>query len=507
MKEHPFLEMRNITKRFPGAVALDHVNFNCDLGEIHGLVGENGAGKSTLMNLLGGLIFPTEGEILLDGKPVRIPNPGASYNLGIGFVHQESNLLTNLTVAENIFLAHEHKKRGALDRQLMRERVREINRKLGYQLDPDAIVGSLKLADRQLTEIARAVISEPKLLIMDEPTSALSEDEVERLFSVLTNLRKEGAGIIYISHRLEEVVRLADRVTVLKDGRNAGELSREETSKDRMITMMVGRTLSDIYPDRSAVKPGEVLLEVKNLKVPGSVYGVSFAVRAGEIVGLGGLEGMGQRDTIRAVFGDVPCSAERVSICGRDLPVKGGIGGRIRSGLGYVTHDRRGEGLILHESIRENTSLASLSKITSKLRFIRRAEEKLQAKRQSERLQIKASDLEQQVATLSGGNQQKVMLARWLMAGPRVLIVDEPTRGIDVGAKMSVYDIIHRLTLDGLGIVMLTSDMLELIGLSDRVLMFYEGRITAEVPHADATEERLIQAASGGGQKGELQNG
>lgn len=502
MSEHPYLEMSGITKRFAGVTALDSVNFNCELGEIHALVGENGAGKSTLMNLLGGLLTPTEGTIRLDGKRVELPDPNTSYDHGIGFVHQESNLLTNLTVAENMFLSHEILRKGVLDRATMRQKVMEVNERLGYKLDPDAQVGSLKLADQQLTEIARAVLSEPKLLIMDEPTAALSEEEVERLFAILLKLRDQGVGIIYISHRLEEVVYLADRVTVFKDGKNAGELERGDISKDRMITMMVGRTLSDIYPDRSAVTPGEVLLDVKGLRVPGAAEDISFTVRAGEIVGLGGLEGQGQRETVRAIFGDLRYTAGEITVRGQSIAPKQTIGGRIRSGLGYVTHDRRGEGLILHESIRENTSLAALERVISKFHLIKGDEEQRQAQAQAGRLKIKTPSLEQKVGNLSGGNQQKVMLARWLMAGPKVLIVDEPTRGIDVGARMSVYEIIHELTQEGMGIVILTSDMLELIGLSDRILMFYEGHLTAEVPRAEATEERLMQAASGGKKEG-----
>lgn len=502
MTKKPYLEMRGVTKTFPGVTALDHVNFSCALGEVHALVGENGAGKSTLMNLLGGLIRPTSGAILLEGNEVELKDPNTSYSKGIGFVHQESNLLPNLTVAENIFLAHEKRRRGSLDRTEMRRKVLELNQRLGYQLNPDAQVGALRLADQQLTEIARAVVGAPRILIMDEPTAALSEDEVERLFAIIRSLRDEGVGIIYISHRLEEVVKLADRVTVLKDGKNAGSLVREEISKDRMITMMVGRTLTDIYPDRSAFVPGEVLLEVNGLEVPGHAHGVSFTVRAGEIVGLGGLEGQGQRETARAIFGELPFRAGTVTVCGKAMAPRGGIGRRIAGGVGYVTHDRRGEGLVLHESIRENTSLASLQKITSALGFLRPGEEQRQVGEYARRLQIKTPSLEQQAGNLSGGNQQKVMLSRWLMAGPRVLIVDEPTRGIDVGARMSVYEIIHQLTQEGLGIVILTSDMLELIGLSDRVLVFYEGGLTAEVPRSEATEERLMCAASGGAGKG-----
>ncbi len=502
MSTVPYLEMRDVTKTFPGVTALDQVNFSCAKGEIHALVGENGAGKSTLMNLLGGLLQPTQGSILLEGKTVTIANPNASYGLGIGFVHQESNLLLNLTVTENIFLAHEKKRRGSLDRNEMRQEVVALNERLGYKLDPDALVGSLRLADQQLVEIARAVIGEPRILIMDEPTAALSEDEVERLFAIIRGLKDQGVGIIYISHRLEEVVKLADRVTVLKDGKNAGNLNREEITRDRMITMMVGRTLTDIYPDRSAVIPGEVLLEVKDVTVPGCAQGVSFAVRAGEIVGFGGLEGQGQRETARAIFGEMPFTSGSITACGKTMAPKGGIGRRIHDGVGYVTHDRRGEGLVLHESIRENTSLAALRRITSKLGFIQGAKERQQVEEYARRLQIKTPSLEQQTGNLSGGNQQKVMLSRWLMAGPKILIIDEPTRGIDVGARMSVYEIIHQLTREGLGIIILTSDMLELIGLSDRTLVFYEGRITDEVPRSEATEERLMRSASGATQKG-----
>ncbi len=495
MAQHPYLEMRAITKNFPGVVALDNVNFSCNLGEVHALVGENGAGKSTLMNLLGGLLTPTQGEILIDGHPVVIGGPGVSHQLGIGFVHQESNLLPNLTVAENIFLAHEVTHRGRLQRTAMAQQVEDINKRLGYRLPPDAPVGSLKLADQQLTEITRALISNPKLLIMDEPTAALSEEEVSRLFTIIQTLRSNGVGIIYISHRLEEVVALADRVTVLKDGKNAGGLVKGEVTKDKMISMMVGRTLTDIYPDRSKVIPGDVLLEVSHLTVPGLARDVSLTVRAGEILGLGGLEGQGQREVVRAVFGDLPFTEGTVTVCGKSLPSRG-IGARIAGGLGYVTHDRRGEGLVLHDSIRKNTALASLRQLRTKWLTISAKEEQRQVQENAKRLQIKAASLEEATENLSGGNQQKVMLARWLMVNPRVLIVDEPTKGIDVGARMSVYEILHALTQEGIAVLMLTSDMLELIGLSDRILMFCEGQVTEEIPKAEATEERLMRAAS-----------
>ncbi len=494
-----YLEMVGITKRFPGVVALDKVSFGCDPGGVYAIVGENGAGKSTLMNLLGGLLTPEEGSILVEGKPVSIPSPGASFALGIGFVHQESNLLENLTVWENVFLSHEIRGAlGKLDKRAMRARILEMNQRLGYRLDPGARVGGLKLADRQLVEITRAVIFAPRILILDEPTAALSEEEVSRLFEILRSLRDAGTSIIYISHRLEEVVELADHVTVFKDGKNAGELSKGSIDKDAMISMMIGRTLDNIYPSRDAVQPQEVLLSVKDLVVPGKVNGLSLEVRAGEILGLGGLDGQGQREFVRALFGDIPFSAGTVRMGEKLYTARShGIPSRIRHRIGYVTHDRHGEGLILHQPIRKNMSIASLKRFQRALNRISVRRETAAVKEQAGRLAVKTASIEQPVSSLSGGNQQKVMLGRWLMVGPRVLIIDEPTKGVDVGARTSLYETIDELTRQGIAVIMLTSDMLELIGLSDRIIVFYEGRCTAEIARPEVTEERLMRAASG----------
>lgn len=491
--------MIDITKRFPGVVALDKVCFGCDPGGIYAIVGENGAGKSTLMNLLGGLLVPEEGRILLDGKPVTIASPGASIALGIGFVHQESNLLDNLTVWENVFLSHETTGAlGKLDKREMRARIQAMNNQLGYQLDPNARISDLKLADRQLVEITRAVIFAPRILILDEPTAALSEEEVVRLFAILRSLRDTGTSIIYISHRLEEVVELADHVTVFKDGKNAGELSKAEISKDTMITMMIGRTLDNIYPDRSLVQPQEVLLTVTGMVIPGKVHDVTLDVRAGEILGLGGLDGQGQREFVRALFGDIPFTSGTVQVGNKTYTSKSrGIPSRIQHHIGYVTHDRHGEGLILHQPIRKNMSMASLQKFRRALGLIETGEEAKAVEAQIQQLAVKAASIEHPVSTLSGGNQQKVMLGRWLMVGPRVLIIDEPTKGVDVGARTSLYEIIDGLTRQGIAVIMLTSDMLELIGLSDRIIVFYEGLCTAEISRAEVSEERLMRAASG----------
>ena len=492
-----FLQMAGITKIFPGVTALQKVDLNVNKGELHGLVGENGAGKSTLMNVLGGILRPTEGTIRIDGREAVIPSPSHADALGIGFVHQEPNLLGNLSVMENIFLAREKSKRfGCLNKREMAEKVAALSARLGYELDPFAQVGGLNLARRQSVEIARAVMNSPKILILDEPTAALDEDEVAHLFRLIDMLKSEGVSIIYISHRLDEVVKIADRVTVLKDGRLIDCLEKNEINKDAMISMMVGRVLMDIYPDRSDIITGDKVLSVNNLTIKGAVEDLSFHVSAGEIVGLGGLEGQGQRAAARAIFGEL--NIVKGSVTANDVTYHGkGIARRIRCGLGYITHDRRGEGLVYSLSLAKNSSLASLHRLRTSLGVIRKAQERSEVLENIERMQIKATSMDQSVQDLSGGNQQKTMLSRWLMTKPRVLLIDEPTKGVDVGARMSVYNIIDKLTREGMGIVMITSDMMELIGLSDRILIFYEGKIQRELTRAEATEEKIMRAASG----------
>ena len=495
--EHEYLEFLHITKRFPGVTALDDVSMSVRRGEIHALVGENGAGKSTLMNILGGNLQPDEGEIRLDGQPVRIASPIDANEKGVGFVHQESNLLDNLSVYENVFLGRERVlPLGRTDRKGMCREIRESCQRLGYQLEPEQPVAELNLAERQSVEITRALRGRPRIRILDEPTPPQAEDEVARLFRIVRELRDEGVSSLYISHRLDEIMELADRVTVLKDGKLVGTLERGELDKDRMVNMMVGRVIEDIYPDRSGVEFGPELLRVEDLTIPGKLNHVSFSVRAGEIVGLGGLEGQGQRTAVRAIFGDQRFSQGSISVDGTALK-SGGIAGRIRSGVAYVTHDRRGEGLVLTQSIRKNSSLASLRHLCTPVGWVKEGQERAEVQEHMEGFQIKASSMEELVSHLSGGNQQKVMLTRWLMTKPRVLIIDEPTKGIDIGARMSIYQIIHQLTQTGIGILMLTSDMVELIGLSDRTLVFYEGGIVKELSRAEITEERVMKAASG----------
>lgn len=493
--------MKGISKRFPGVIALDNVDFCCQAGEVHALVGENGAGKTTLMNILGGLYKPDAGTILIDGNPVMLEGPADATTKGIGFIHQELNLLPNLTVCENVFLSREISGRGGkLNKREMRAQVLEGCKTLGYDLDPDELLGNLSLAEQQLCEIARAVVGKPRILIMDEPTAALAEDEVNRLFSIIRMLKTWGVSIIYISHKLDEILELADRVSVLRDGRLVGVAPRSELTRDRLIAMMVGRTFDDIFPPVQACPRGTPVLTVQNLAVEEKLKPTSLTVTAGEIVGIGGLEGQGQRAFVRAIFGDLPVKSGSVIVVD-DTPIPtGSITRSIRNGVGYVTHDRRGEGLMLQASAKHNAALASLW-LRQKCGFIDRDQEALEVNDLAQKLDIRCRSIDQHVAFLSGGNQQKVMLSRWLMARPKVLIFDEPTKGIDVGARASIYKIVRNLADQGMAIVLLTSDMVELIGLSDRIVVFYEGEIVDEFMREEATEQRIMQAASGLGRE------
>ncbi len=492
------LEMRQICKHFPGVQALIDVNFSVKQGEIHALVGENGAGKSTLMNCLGGLLHPDGGSLNISGQNVVFANPQEAYDRGVAFVHQETSLLDNLTVAENIFLGHEPRKSlGFMDRQKMIDDTQEFFSKVGITIDPSIHASKLKMSEKQMVEIARALISSPRILIMDEPTAALNEVESNMLFSLLRELKATNTAVIYISHRLDEIVELADRVTVLKDGKNAGELSGDEITKHNMITLMIGRELTDIYPEREeSFKSANTILSVENLQIKDSDKKVSFELREGEILGIGGLEGQGQRDVLRAVIGTTPVISGDVLLDGESL-INSSIGQRIKKGLFYLTDDRRGDGLILPMSIENNISLSSLDAILNLMHLLDERKESDITQSFIERLDIKARSSQQTAGTLSGGNQQKVMIARALSALPRVIIFDEPTKGIDVGARMSIYQIIAELTKQGVAVIVLTSDLMELIGISDRILVFHDKGISGEISACDATEARVMQAAYG----------
>jgi ABC-type sugar transport system ATPase subunit len=487
--------MNNISKRFPGVQALDNVDFGVKKGEVHALVGENGAGKSTLMNILGGNIKADNGTIELNGDILNISSPIDSLNKGIGFVHQEPNLLGNLTVLQNIFLSREETRFKLLNYNSMFNKIKDFEAQYGYNIDPNRHINELSLAERQNVEIIRALIYNPQILILDEPTAALDSKQTKHLFNILYQLRLKGVAIIYISHRIEEIFKISQRITVLKDGKVVGVRNTDGVDKHEIISMMVGRVLENIYPDRKKHLRGKPVLSLRNITISKHVHDVTFDLYEGEILGLGGLEGHGQRELLRAIFGDISFSGGKLYGHGNEY-FKKGIHKHIRSGIGYVTHDRRGEGLFLNETVKKNMNIASLH-LNNCLGFVNSTIEKKQTLKMVKEMDIKITNINQSIADLSGGNQQKVMLARWLLINPYVLLIDEPTKGVDVGARMHIYQIINQLTKDGISVLLFTSDMMELIGLCDRILVFYEGRIVKELKREEVSEEKIMHAASG----------
>ncbi|WP_374713068.1 sugar ABC transporter ATP-binding protein [Symbiobacterium terraclitae] len=496
MPASPVVEMRGIVRSFPGVKALSGVDLELRAGEVHALLGENGAGKSTLMKILGGLYHPEAGEIRIDGRPVRIESPAAAAKLGIAFIHQELNQALHLSVAENIFLG-----RPPVTGPLRRVDWRAMYRgaaaaleRLGAEIDPRAALGSLGVGARQMVEIARALSLDARVLIMDEPTAALTGAEVERLFAVVRSLAASGVAVVYISHRLEEIFSLCQRVTVLRDGQRVGSWTIDQVSPDELIAHMVGRQLTERFP-KVAVTPGETLLEVRDLTLRGAGGAVSFSVRRGEIVGLAGLMGAGRTELMRAVAGIDRPAGGAVLLEGRPLP-PGDAATAIARGLVLVPEDRRRQGLLTGRSVRENLSLARLRSLC-RLGLIQAGAERQLVDAYVSELGIRTPHREQSVTNLSGGNQQKVILGRWLATSPRLLILDEPTRGIDVGAKAEIYRLMGELVQRGMGIILVSSELPEVMGLSDRILVMHEGRLTAEFGRAEFDQERIMQAATG----------
>ncbi|HEY8348090.1 MAG TPA: sugar ABC transporter ATP-binding protein [Symbiobacteriaceae bacterium] len=490
------VEMRGISKRFPGVQALSGVDFTLEAGEIHALLGENGAGKSTLMKVLGGIYSPDEGTIRINGEPVVIPTPARATELGIAFIHQELNLARHLTVAENICLGRPPRKRplGLVDWKAMRETARRALDRLGAYVDPDAPVGSLSVGNQQLVEIARALSLDARVLIMDEPTAALTEAEAAKLAEVARNLAADGVGIIYITHRLEEIFRLCSRVTVLRDGTLVGSYPVSEVTPELLIARMVGRQLTERFP-KQKVPIGEPILEVEGLTLPGKFTDVSFVLRRGEILGVAGLMGAGRSEVMRAVAGVERPASGRIRLGSREIPL-GSVQAAVAHGIVMVPEDRRGQGLLTGRSVRENLSIAVLESLVHK-GLIRGKAERALADRLIADLAIRTPGREQSVSYLSGGNQQKVVLGRWLATEPQVLILDEPTRGIDVGAKAEIYRLMGRLVQQGKGIILVSSDLPEVLGLADRVLVMHQGRVTAELSREQATQEQVMRAATG----------
>jgi len=494
-RERPMLRLAGISKSFPGVRALAGVSLEIRPGEIHGLIGENGAGKSTLIKIIAGAYAPDEGEMTFADAPARWSSPREAKQHGVHVVYQEFALFPQLSVAENIFVGHERRNRfGMVDHGRTRREAGELLRKLGASLDVDAMVSSLSVADQQMVEIARAMVHNVKLLVLDEPTAVIAGREVALLFELLRRLRESGVSVLFISHRLDEVFAICDRVTVLKDGRLVGTRGIADVTRERLISMMVGRDLGDLFPPRAATARGEAVLRTEALSVGERVRDISIEVRAGEIVALAGMVGAGRSDLALGLFGAMPISSGAIYLCGRRVPSMAPARA-IRLGMGLVTEDRKSQGLAMQLDIAANISAPVLPEVTRRGLIDRRLESDIAAQ-QIERYRIACHGPATNVATMSGGNQQKVIIARWARICRSVLILDEPTRGIDVGAKAEIYRIMRDLAASGVAILMISSELTEVIGMADRVIVMREGRVTGELAGHEIAEESIMQLAT-----------
>ncbi|KZE75102.1 D-ribose transporter ATP-binding protein [Paenibacillus elgii] len=492
------LEMNDISKSFPGVRVLDKVTFNLTGGEVHALMGENGAGKSTLMKILGGIHRRDGGTVILKGTPCEIASPSMAQSLGIAMIHQELNLIPHLTVMENIFLGREftYGRSGMINWGKMRQESVRFLSQLGLAIDPGIIAGELSVGQQQMIEIAKALSMNAEILVLDEPTAALTDREIEALFTVIESLKAKGVGMIYISHRMEEIFRICDRVTVMRDGHTVGTDRVADTNIDKLVKMMVGREIKDRFP-KIDVSVGEPKLEVNGLSLPGKLQDISFAVRSGEIVGIAGLMGAGRTELAKALFGVTPARQGEIRVDGRPVAIRKPVDA-IRAGIALVTEDRKDEGLLLNLSVKDNISLPNLKDVSS-FGFVSRSKETGISDRLISQLLIKTPNSEQKVGSLSGGNQQKVVIGKWLETNPQVFILDEPTRGVDIGAKKEIYDLMNQLISRGVAILMISSELPEVLGMSDRILVMHEGRIAGEFARGEATQEKIMHCATGGG--------
>ena len=489
----PLLNMRGIVKSFPGVQALRGVNFSLKAGEVLALLGENGAGKSTLMKVLGGAFRADAGAIEIDGVPQHFNSPQDSRRAGVAVIYQEFNLVPGLTACENIFLGQEPTHAGFVAQTQERRQAAELFQRLGVEVDLDAPCRRLTTAQQQLVEIAKALAFQVRIIVMDEPSAALTSHEVSRLFAIIEELKRQGIGVVYISHRLDEIFTVADRVTVLRDGLNVGERPIAQVTRQELIELMVGRELSDEFPKRSTTI-GPPRLEVTGLRRGRAVCDVSLSVRRGEILALTGLVGAGRTETVRLIFGADPREAGEIRLDGRLLAIRSPRDA-IAAGIGLLTEDRKLQGLVLGHSVRENFGLPNLNWLT-RGGFVMLRRERDEFARYVATLRIKTSSGEQRAGTLSGGNQQKVVLAKWLARNCDVLIFDEPTRGIDVGAKYEIYLLMNELAAQGKAILMISSELPEVLGMADRILVLHEGRVTGEIADArGATQEQIMMLA------------
>ncbi len=497
MNKRVILETRGIVKVFPGVRALNKVDFTLYQGEIRALVGENGAGKTTLVKILSGVYQPDQGEIFLRDKRAIIPDPYQAQHMGISIVYQELNLIPHMSVARNILLGREPRTSlGLVDSPKLVDEAGKLMAMLDLSLDADSLIYELPVAQQQMVAIVRALSANPDILILDEPTASLSEHEVEHLFEVMRNLKNKGVSIIFISHRLEEVFQIADSATVLKDGELVATRGVQEINQGELIRMMVGREFVNIFPQKGGLDIKEnIVFSLRGLTRRGALKDINLDLRRGEVVIVAGLRGQGQRELVRAIFGVDPIDKGEIHLEGRKIQINSPRDA-IRAGIGFLSDDRKTEGLVLCRSIRENVALPTLGERKA-WGFINRKEEKEAVASQVKALDIRTTSIEQEAQFLSGGNQQKLIIAKWLLGNPRVIIFDEPTIGIDVGTKIEIYHRLRRLAQEGTGILIVSSDMIEIIGMSDRVLVMFEGEIVAEIPAEKVSEEKIMAAAAG----------
>ena len=491
------IQMSGISKAFSGNVVLENVEFELASGEIHALMGENGAGKSTMMKILSGIYTKDAGEIRVDGQPVQFKSPKDAEKLGIIVIHQELNMLPDLTVAQNLFLGKEltYGKTGVLKTRQMEKEASTLLSKLGLDINPRTRTGDLSVGKQQIIEIAKAIASDAKYIVMDEPTAALTDREIETLFKTVNELKAKGISFVYISHRMEEIFAICDRITILRDGQYVGVRNIPETNFDEIVAMMVGRELGERFPERKC-EIGKTKLEVRNLTVNGLFQDISFELKKGEVLGVAGLMGAGRTEVAQTIFGYRKLNKGEIFIDGKKVNVKSPIDA-MKYGIGFVTEDRKTQGLVLDFSIKENIALANLEKCSSS-GIIKKENENRVVAKYIEDLKIRTSGPEQSVKSLSGGNQQKVVIAKWLGTEPEILILDEPTRGVDIGAKKEIYHIINQLAEAGVAILMISSELPEVIGMADRVIVMQEGKLTGEVNKENMTQEVIMQYATGG---------
>ncbi|RHO89693.1 sugar ABC transporter ATP-binding protein [Ruminococcus sp. AF41-9] len=490
------IEMRGIDKSFGSNQVLKQAGFTLESGEVHALMGENGAGKSTLMKILTGVYTKDAGTVLVDGKEVNYKNPQEAEKAGIVFIYQELNVMFDLTVEENLFMGKEiHGKLGICDRKAMQKKAREALNTLGVDISPKTVMSELSVGQQQMVEICKALMADAKVIIMDEPTAALTQSETVALFKVIESLRKKGVSMVYISHRMEEIFELCDRITVLRDGSYIGVKNIPETNMNEIVKMMIGREIGERYPSRD-VKIGKEVLKVKGLTRKGTFHDVSFSVRAGEVLGVSGLMGAGRTEIMQAIFGNLSYESGSIEIDGKEVKISNPRQA-MEQGIGFITEDRKTEGLMLDKSIRENISLCNLGRISKSSVISKEAEKNMVAEAIKD-LHIKCFGPYHECNNLSGGNQQKVVLAKWILTNPKILILDEPTRGVDIGAKKEIYSIINKLAAQGVAIIMVSSELPEVLGMSDNIMVVREGEVRGIISYEEANQERVMTLATGG---------